>query len=129
MSAFLCSQNHINALVNWATRNSPYGGQSIVQRLETTPQALGELLYNANVRSLEARYGADHGLGSYAYKFKRVLTSPNAVQILKACSCYDYQACEVDDYQQTKAADIIDQIRADALRAVPGYQEAAWEIV
>lgn len=125
MSAFLCGQEHINALVNWANRRSPYGGMSLVQRLEVTPQELGELLYNENVRSLQARYGNDHD--SYKYKFRQAY-NVTPVQILKACSCYDYQACESEDYETTNAAKVIDQIRQSAIAALPGYDDAQWEI-
>lgn len=60
------------------------------------------------------------------YKFKpKVLT---AVEVLKACDCYDYQSCETDDYHETTAAKLVDRIRKSAIGKLPGYEDAPWGI-
>ena len=48
--------------------------------------------------------------------------------VLKACQCYDYQACENDDYEQSIAHRIIRAIEAKAIRCLPSYEDAPWEI-
>ena len=117
MSAFLCSDAHINALVAFAKR----------QRLlpEMTPSEAGQLLFDENVRSLDARYGEE---GYKAYNYKPDCTTRKAVEIIKLCHCYDYQACETEDYEQSRAHDLIDRIERRAITMIPGYDEAPWGI-
>ena len=64
-----------------------------------------------------------HHVGEY-----RIDVVIRALQALKACDCYDYQAGETPDYNSTPAHDIISQIRQFAIMALPGYEAAAWEI-
>lgn len=50
------------------------------------------------------------------------------MQVLKACDCFDYQACEVADYRATPAAALVDEIRADWVSRLPGWDAALWGI-
>lgn len=50
------------------------------------------------------------------------------VLVLKACDCYDYQACETPDYDETPAAALVRAIRRAAIAELPGYDAAPWEI-
>ena len=50
------------------------------------------------------------------------------VQILKACQCYDYQACETEGYEQTDAQRITRAIAAHAINNLDGYDKAEWSI-
>jgi hypothetical protein len=120
MSAWMVSDNHINALINFELRSK---FSSI-----RDPQAIGQLLVDQNVRSLVARYGKVDGQRA-AHTFKFTDTPPLApVIILKQCDCYDYQAGETKDYQRTKAAKVIARIRSAAIDALPGYDDAPWGI-
>jgi hypothetical protein len=42
-----------------------------------------------------------------------------ATQIVKACDCYDYQACETNDYDQSEAAALVDRVREEARHRRP----------
>jgi hypothetical protein len=48
------------------------------------------------------------------------------VQLLKLCAYYEYQACEHDGWRSSYAKQVIDAIRADSIRKLPGYADAAW---
>jgi hypothetical protein len=85
------------------------------------------VLYRQNVRSVDARYQEGNEVESLRYR-PTGRPAVSAVQMIKACNCYDYQACETDDYYETLAYAISDAIRAAAGRLVPGYEEASWVI-
>ena len=126
MSAYLVSDEHLNYLVSFAsdqrvtwwdgkTRPGIYGQE----------QSVFNKLFRANVESVNARYKENTPPMPSRFRYRSDATP---IQVLKACSCFDYQACEVDDYDQTEAATIVDAIRRAAIRSLQGYEEAAWEI-
>ncbi len=143
MSAFIVSDKHIKALVRFAASKREHriywrdenGAYSSVKDPHDVMHAeeLANILKAENVRSYCYRY-PDEQPEDYsapielpAFEFYR--TPPvSAVQALKACDCYDYQAGETPDYNSTPAHDIISQIRQFAIMALPGYEAAAWEI-
>ena len=130
MSAWLCSQEHINLLVNAS---------------ENPCKEDFDMLVEENLRSLTTRYpGRDflvdwiNEAGKFRFSVKqpdiivskavskyrkqaerKMLTMPtNASQksviatlIVKACNCYDYQACETEDYHETPAAKYVERLR------------------
>ncbi len=98
---------------------------------------IGGVLLAENIRSLVSRYGASAaqddagGCDPWAYRFREHVAANAhggkvAVQALKALACFDYQACESDDYDRTDAAHIVRDMRAEAIRALPGYEFASW---
>jgi hypothetical protein len=128
MSAWLCSEEHINLLVN--ASDDPHCEDNF------------KMLVKENIRSLGARYPGRDFLDGWKkdarrFKFKshrpaEIVTAAlandphrdkrgpinckdgariTATQILKACACYDYQACETDDYYDTKAAKFVNAVR------------------
>ena len=158
MSAFQVTNEHVSALVDFAaahdvavTLNPAYGSQreaywqavaylvgeeqggafGTYRKVEAKwhGEDLGRYLTLANAQSISARYGRE-AEGDAAPEYSHVphqrLLTP--VEALKACDCYDYQACEVPRYLDTLAAKIIDAIRGEATRSLPGYDEAPWGI-
>jgi hypothetical protein len=123
MSAFLCSDNHINALVEYAFSDRDDYIYLRHRFGAADKQALAELLYNENWRSLRTRYNDPETGPGITYRPRPLL---DAITILKLCDCYDYQACETEDYDTTRAAKAINFIRHKAIRALPGYEEAPW---
>ena len=100
-----------------------------------------DVLYQENIRSVRARYPEDKWDGlpgpivkpihivvtirdevSAAYQLK-------PVAILKMCDCLEYQSCETEDYRQTVAFDLLDDIRRAAIKALAGYEDAPWDFV
>ena len=136
MSCYQVSDLHINVLVSWA---ADICGSNMVsyywkqrgrrEKIRGDEKRIASVLFAENVRSVNARYqGIDKAHG---FKFKRVSFgySPiSAVEIIKACHGYAYQACEADGWEQSEAFAILDGIQDAAMRALPGYDEAAWEI-
>ena len=132
MSAFLVSDTHIHALLTWAMRpqwQAParyhHNGNKVTfyDNLDT----IGQELVNENYRSLSARYNDPYQ--PHEYKFKGYAARLDPVQVIKACDCFNYQACETGkDYYETEAHEIIDTIRERAIDELPGMDDAAWEI-
>lgn len=148
MSAFVVSHDHIDALLSFASKRDTYGTVSYYvketgRRVDITTEnatEVGRILLTENERSIYARYtdcrpGDDNKPGTigedeanYAFRPWPFNAPLSAVSILKACSCFDYQACETDDYEDSLAATIIEAIRGRAINRLPGYDDApGWE--
>jgi hypothetical protein len=136
MSAWLCSAEHVNFIVNFTA--DPHKEHF-------------DMLVAENLRSLEARYPGRDFLDEWkqeavVFKFVRlepalILKSafvaelkeePNTAklygrpkfsarlvptQVVKACDCFNYQACESEDYKTTAAAGYVARVRDRALNA------------
>lgn len=150
MSAFLVGYDHINALLTFAVRRSRYGSSASFyhdafnRRIYITDEnatEIGQRLLAENERSIVARYpDCANELGKAPGPFVPELAAAylfvpwppswllTPVAVLKGCSCFDYQACETEDYDSTVAHAIIDGIRSHAINLLPGYEDApGWE--
>lgn len=58
----------------------------------------------------------------------RATLNISAVQIIKACNCYAYQACEHSAWESSFAKQLVDAIRCVAISNLPGYEMAAWGV-
>lgn len=144
MSAFLCPYTHLNAILHFH-RYIPPHNQSTDLRIyplsgmvvlggwheETTWEAAGKLLYDENCRSLKARYQGRAEETNEPFNPALIFTPAlvrrlSAIEAIKACECYNYQACETKDYYDTAAKALINQIIGHAHKELPGYDKAAW---
>lgn len=129
MSAFILNDYHLGAMVQFAVLhrvNVYHKGTWYYIQNHGTPDLLLTVLHRQNVRSVDSRYNEKNDVDDL--KFKPIAWSFSAVQIIKACNCYDYQACETEDYHDTLAFAVSDAIRAAAGRKLPGYEDAGWVI-
>lgn len=136
MSAFVVSDDHINVLLTWANKNMGnvivYNGKE-GEEVELSFSQVGDLqkmaniLRSENIRSVNTRYNEDTTLADLpvGFTFYHYVASP--VEIIKACQCYDYQACENEKYPSTDAHRIIEWIMDAAVSALPGYDKARWD--
>ena len=130
MSAFIVSDAHIAALVSFAVHHRitvrQLQGDGYCKSGDIGPDNLGQALVDANYRSVNYRYEEEEAPPVYTHR--HTLRSYTAVQILKACGCYDYQACEAPEYSTSWAQDFVDRIRHRAIQTLPGYEGAPWDI-
>lgn len=125
MSAWILPDRHLNTLVAWAARHSvAYYRDDVRHEINGDEARVAAVLYAANVRSVNHRYDETTPTGGYLYR-QPTQPLPSPLEILKMCDCYDYQACEVDDYDyRSEAWQIVDTIRGHAICTLPGYREA-----
>lgn len=132
MSAFVCSDLHINTLVTYAVKQRvswagmTETGQQIRRNAHEDPKFMAALLYRANVESVNHRYGDNRPEDDFV--FAKVPSLPDPVRILKLCNCFDYQSCETDYWEVSEAYNAIQAIKEEAIRNLPGYNEAKWSI-
>jgi hypothetical protein len=140
MSAFVVGHDHIDALLTFAVdKRVSYWVKETDTRVAITREnvtEVGRILLAENQRSVGYRYhetdpdempGTD-GEDDSNYYFTRWVEPLSGVALLKGCACFDYQACETDDYESTLAHTIIDAIRHYAIYEVAGWDNApGWE--
>lgn len=100
---------------------------------------IGVMLWAANLASVTARYpddasGArpgsgdtDEAIAAYTYRGRTPALEP--VAVLKALSCYEYQSCEHAGWHGSEAERFCDALRSAMIACLPGYEDAAWEIL
>lgn len=107
------------------------------------PDELGQALLSANWESLNARYpgrvselfGNSEAMGIANYRAPRrprifgaypLKRDAEIGHVLKQLECFDYQACEVSDYDASWAAGVINILRRKAISQLTGYAAAPW---
>lgn len=135
MSAFIVSDKHIAAMIEFARTHDAYSSGYWWKDTKTGEEVkhmfdneAAQKLVNENYRSVNYRYQDNTQPKKYNPFQSLSPQNLDPVQILKACNCYDYQACETNDYNESEARYIVDQIRHLAINALIGYEEAQWEI-
>jgi hypothetical protein len=135
MSAFLCSPQHIAAIVCFGPITDDYGHYSV----GPLPEEVAELLARENVKSVDYRYPRDIDEQVNEVFVKECIAAakilnkkrPNvytAVQVIKLCNSLDYQSCEHPGWEASNAKETLDAIVAIAIRNLPGYEAAEWSI-
>ncbi len=134
MSAYILTNETITAMlqavkydrqgiyVYWKGKSYPITDSNL--------REVGQKLLDENFRSVEYLYDDrmkfERNERTYVLRPIRQL---EAVEIVKACNGYRYQACECKDWLETEAFEIYDSLREEAIRALPGYEEAnTWEV-
>lgn len=127
MSAWICTDYHLNALANFARdkRADYYWGN--IREGFTDPQRIVEVLQAENYRSVNNRYRDEYGNPPpIKFQMGTSMLVLKPVDILKACHCLNYQSCESDDWNETEAKAILEAIEHAAMRALPGYDASPW---
>ncbi len=140
MSAFLVSREHIPYLVNAARHYARADNVGISWFSQKTGKwqtfdgwdgalasKIGQILWDANVKSMIVRYGRGISAETYEHPQDPEARVYNA-QVLKAVACLDYQSCESDDWETSEARAILEAIKSAAITSLPGYDEAEWSL-
>lgn len=150
MSCFICSDDHFRELAAFVADHVPDSDLFRFSKYElnfpVTPKdkvMLGQwiftILHNENVRSYNTRYTED-------IEFVEVHKAPftlndimnrevrDPVRIAGMLNCYDYQACENEDYHESHAYQIVQKIRELCLDELIssrddklGHSDVPWE--
>ena len=137
MSAWMLSHAHIGALADYAGLNGcmPWAAPGDPASRDART-AFGRALLTQNLASVLRRYDGRGDVDvkalrdqarSFVAQDEPVLLP--ALVILKACDCFDHQACETDDYDTSPAAIAVAGIRSHAIRSLPGWDGApGWPV-
>lgn len=144
MSAYQVSPYHIGAIVRWYLDDCPTYSLRNWRGHTANGTDAGDMMGALALecfKSVSYRYPAEDGQpldlpGPIAFK-DRPVECPHTlsayqrltpVQVIKAIHGYIYQACEHPEWEQSEARRLVQQIESCALRVLPGYEEAEWEI-
>jgi len=145
-SAFLVSKKHIDVLV--AARHPAKPGAENLPRPakdawsgtvfdHMSDDALGQMLWDENQKSLDARYGGSRpevresmGVGSKLpkYRFNMPHEKLSHAVVFKAIHCYEYQSNEHEGWNSSEAKKYCEALSSSLVRTLPGYDEAPWGI-
>lgn len=132
MSAFMCDPEHISFLAIYAVREriwAPWAPARLLEMNETEQTAeevLARLLYDQNAASVRALYQDRVPIDPFVFVPSVRAQRVPAVQIIKSAKCYQYQACETDDFADSEARKVTDDIVMHAIQRLPGFDEAVW---
>lgn len=129
MSCYVVADNHINAIIRYACLHNikVWGGNP--SRYIYSPgeeQAAAETLYAANRLSVNERYKESEVVDGFVYNCGAPLL--NHIQVIKAIDGLAYQCDNWTGFETSHARRILDAIKQYAIRALPGYEGAAWAI-
>lgn len=137
MSAYLVDKKHVAYLVNCAISfriadsrgkfNFYHKGKWIEVNYDNKEE-IATMLLRENVKSINYRYNERKRTPKVTRKdFNGFLTLPfDALQLIRSCKCYNYQACEHDGYEKSQAKSFIKALIDSAINEIPGYGEKAW---
>lgn len=113
MSAYIVTDRTINALAT---------AYLLTVSRSTPSQTIAQTLLDENYRSVNFRYKSNDATPSIKYRTEGLDLS--AVEVLALCSGYEYQACETNDWSDSKACKMIEAIKYSAICRLPGFEEA-----
>jgi hypothetical protein len=145
MSAYVVHPDHISYLVQVAiglgrasrstlTFGDPRTGIGI--EIDTASE-VGACLLQENIASVRYRYpdctyddlpGPIPTPAAINYQYRPLPVQLDPVQVLKAIRCYEYQSCEHPGWQESEAKRFCELLIDYAVRNLPGYDNAAWEV-
>ena len=132
MSAYVVDYDHIDFLVSaglnyrltWIWDFDQDAGTYKRNELnKDTARAAGQMLWDENIKSVSHRYQDDlelpgpidtDGVGIYSLNQNGLFDSIKPLQIIKACDCYDYQACEHPGWHTSEAKAFTEALRSAA---------------
>ncbi len=133
MSAFVCSDYHVSILAVYGARKGQYGTIRAEGRDWADPREIFAVLMQQNIRSVQHRYPDHNGQADKfgdCGRFDKVAIERghSPVEVIKAAHCLEYQSCETDDYLETLAYKLLQQIKRRAEHNLSGYDSAKWTL-
>lgn len=147
MSAYICNPEQIALLaVYCAGPEQPgLGGDCVPYALKkegvVDAESLARMLTNQNVLAVMNRYGdepaqdlpgpgltlkqLDAAVSKFVRKYLKRFPAITGAQLAGAISCYEYQTCELVDYESSPAYAACNSMVRELLRAMSG-ENAGW---
>jgi len=128
MSAFICSDKHINTIVTWGSQykvSAYHGVPGRTHEINGSEQEVAKELLAENTKSVNYRYNESDPIEPIKYKLENPVS---AIEAYKLCQSLSYQSCEHPEWETSLAHAYIEAIQDEAIRRVPGYEFAKWSI-
>ena len=128
MSAFICSDKHINTIVTWAGKHNVSAYHGVPGRsypVSGNEQEVANELLDENVKSVNYRYKEDDPVEPIGFVFE---DDASAIQIYKLCQSLACQSCEHPEWETSLSKAYVNAIQNRAVQSVPGYESAKWSI-
>lgn len=128
MSAFICNDYHISFIVQAGIKFKAWlnFGDKYDYLTRERAQHVFEVLKRENQRSVGVRYREKDR--DPVTRFVPAIGGIEPIQVFKAIACLDYQSCETDEWENSLAYKYLRAIEKAAIRELPGYEAAKWEI-
>lgn len=145
MSAFVCGDKTVKLLAIFAAQSDPSRmreararedgnktGLRNIDDVDPYPTEIALQLHAENVRSVNHLYAHNPAAQSafdpptVTYRDIESLLNTDLVQVLKSAQCFEYQACETDDWPTSLAHKYLEQAKWQAIRKLPGWDSADW---
>ena len=152
MSCYLVDRQHITYLIEAAEKFEAYikvpgenprkSYEHVNKFTHQEKEALGQMLWDENVRSVEGRYPdtrttreypgtaeAAEDVAYYVHPQASVFSQEmdfTPAQVFKSIACYDYQSCEHDGWESSDAYRFCHRLMEAVGGKQPGSSEAAW---
>lgn len=126
MSAYTMHAEEINTIVSYFvhTKATVHGegawlriGEKYDYLNYDHAEEVGKILMDENIRSVNSRYAQDTG-SDYKFEYDATAHKRPMGNIIGALECYEYQACETDDWHTTNAHEIVQQLRRHLLKTI-----------
>ena len=138
MSAYRVSDYHLNIIVSYFTQQTTHTGNLWLEvngeyqylTIQTAPE-VAKILMDENKRSLANRYPNAPEMQGRPYQFNYLPEAKyySPAEIAKAIDCLEYQSCESDDYETTKAYHLLHLMRKGLLDEIADSEGVqAWEL-
>jgi hypothetical protein len=110
VSAFICADDQFEAVVNGWYRYMQYA-----KRTPEELQAMADTLKRENIRSVNWRYNEHTKFKSCKFVAQPKDSKPaySIEQIIQWLLCIEYQSCERDDYESSKACALLSKMLSD----------------
>lgn len=117
MSAYVVSNNTIRAVIGYAADHD------LKAMGVTTKDALGQILLDENVRSVNHRYSTSQEPEPFTYGDGYKVSPRQAVWHLM---CIEYQSCETPDWTVTRAHNLLFRLLQNIAKQIAGDIEGSW---
>ena len=134
MSAFLVSEKHVLAVANEYVCRVHLGGRRRTDGGDYTMiMDVAKVLWSANVKSVNTRYNGTSRRGRINIRNLDLSVWYSGGAVLKLVDCIDYQSCEFDGWDDSKARAMLtileyDLVHSGASRDGRDYNNAEWGI-
>lgn len=127
MSAYIMNDDEINTIVSYfiESKHGVHGEGAWLRMGESTWDYLtyenaakvAAILMAQNIRSVNSKYGDNTG-NAYVFEYLPQAHKRPMGNIIGALECYEYQACETNDWHTSLAHEIVQGLRKHLLKTI-----------